>query len=56
MCRSARPATCTAAPLSSDDVDLTAVRALFAADGGLCTPKTVVSLAPFSGRREIVRR
>lgn len=45
-----------AAPLSSDEVPFTAVRRLFAEDDGLRTPKTVVSLAPFNGRREVVLR
>ncbi|MEI5525446.1 transglutaminase-like domain-containing protein [Streptomyces brasiliscabiei] len=45
-----------AARVAGDTVDLTAARALFAGREGLRTPRTVLSLAPYNGPREVTLR
>ncbi|MDX3228232.1 transglutaminase domain-containing protein [Streptomyces sp. ME19-01-6] len=45
-----------AALVAGDDVPFSAARKLFEGEAGLRTPKTVLSLAPFNGPREVTLR
>lgn len=44
------------APVVGDEVDFGAARELFAGHEGLRTPRTVLSLAPYNGPREVTLR